>query len=338
MSTVAELDERQSRPPEALIAMMRRLDGDMLVLGAGGKMGPTLARMARRASDAAGTRRTVIAVSRFTDAAARENLAAHGVETRTCDLLDDTQLAALPGAPNIIYLAGRKFGASGDPALTWAMNTLLPARVLAAFPRSRIIVLSTGNVYPFSPADGPGSRESDATGPVGEYAQSCLGRERMVEYHARRNGTQAAIIRLNYAVDLRYGVLLDIATRVAHGEAVELGMGYVNVIWQADANAAALLALEHASVPPAVFNVTGPAVLSVRALAARFATLFGTVPRYAGIESETALLSDATLFHDTFPFPKMSLDTMCRLVAHWISIGGEVWNKPTRFEQRGGIF
>jgi nucleoside-diphosphate-sugar epimerase len=338
IASVELLDELQSEPVPGLVDFMRRLPGDLLVLGAGGKMGPTLARLARRASDEAGIAKRVIAVSRWSDPGARALLEACGVETLEADLLDRSQLAALPEVPNVVFLAGRKFGSTGNEALTWAMNVLLPAMVAERYAASRIVALSTGNVYPLTPAQGRGCTEDDAPAPLGEYAQSCLGRERMMQYAAATRGTASAIIRLNYAIDLRYGVLLDLAQRVHEGREVPLATGCVNVIWQRDANAAVLLALEHCAVPPVVLNVTGPDVLSVRALATRLGELLGRVPIFEGEESGTALLSDASRFHALMPFDKVDVDTLLRLTADWVLHNRPVWNKPTHFETRDGKY
>ncbi|MDH7515859.1 MAG: NAD(P)-dependent oxidoreductase [Bacteroidota bacterium] len=338
IESVEQLDEAQSRPPEALVSFMRGLDGDIVVIGAGGKMGLSLARMAKRAGDASAVPRRVIAVSRFTDRKAREALHEAGVETLACDLLEESAVDALPGVENVVFMAGWKFGSAGDPARLWATNVYLPARVMRRYRGSRVVVFSTGNVYPFVPPETGGCTEEQPAAPVGEYAQSCLGRERVAAWCSGRDSTPTAIIRLNYAIDLRYGVLLDIGLKVYRGEPVDLRMGWVNVIWQADANAAALLALGAASVPPFVLNVTGPEILSVRRIAESFGNEFSRAPVFAHEEECTALLSHAGRFRKLFPIPLTSTRRMIRLVAHWIQIGGPTWGKPTGFERRDGVF
>ena len=338
IDSIEQLDELQSRPIPELLDLFRAIDGDLLVLGAGGKMGPTLARLARRVADEAGVTKRIIAVSRYTDPFIRKMLDTDGVETVEADLLDHAQLASLPDARNVLLLAGRKFGSSGNPPLTWAMNVLLPGMVMERFADSRIAALSTGNVYPLSPVANGGCAEDHPTDPAGEYAQSCLGRERMVQHGSAVRGTAATIIRLNYAIDLRYGVLLDIAQRVHAGTPVDLRTGYVNVIWQHDANAAALLALGICAAPPRILNVTGSSVLSVRAMAERLGALLGRAPVFSGAEEDTALLSNAALFHEIMPFEKVLLDDMLRWTAHWVRRGLPTWNKPTHFETRDGTF
>ncbi len=271
--------------------------GDVVVLGAGGKMGPSLARMIRRAADALGDGRRVVAVSRFGSGDAERALRDDGLETMRCDLLERDAVARLPDAPNVIFMAGQKFGTSEAPATTWAMNVLVPANAAERYADARIVAFSTGNVYGLSPVAGgrtAGARETDPLGPVGEYAQSCVGRERVLELAATRRGTRIAIVRLNYAIALRYGVLTDIALRVWHGEPVDLAMGYVNVIWQGDANARAIACLTHSASPPFVVNVAGAHALSVRRLAERFGELLGRAPLFVRSEADDALLSDNT--------------------------------------------
>jgi nucleoside-diphosphate-sugar epimerase len=317
---------------------MKRVPGDIMLLGVAGKMGPSLARMAKRASEAAGTPRRVIGVSRFRDAAARAELEQQGVETITCDLLDAAAVAALPEAPNIVYMAGMKFGATGQEPLTWAMNAWLPAIICQRYPRSRIAAFSTGNVYGLVPVAGPGSRETDTPQPAGEYAMSCLGRERMFEYFAQAQGTPVSLIRLNYACDLRYGVLVDVARKVWAGEPVDVCMGWFNTIWQGDANALSLLSLEKAAAPAWKFNLTGPAKLSVRAAAETFARLFRKPVQIAGSEAPDALLSDATVSIQQLDRLRVTEETLIEWVAHWIQEGGALLNKPTHFESRDGKF
>lgn len=330
-----ELDEILSRPRQETVAALDACPGDVMVLGAGGKMGPTLSRMAARAAH--GSRR-VIAVSRWSSPAAERELHEQGVETVRCDLLDRAAVGRLPDAPNVIFMAGQKFGTAGAPTATWAMNTIVPANCAERYNDSRIVAFSTGNVYALTPVEIGGSRENDSLGPVGEYAASCVGRERMLELSAEQHGTRVAIVRLNYAIDLRYGVLVDIALRVHGDDAVPLGMGYVNVIWQGDANRIALECLPHAASPPFVVNVTGRDVLSVRTIAEWFGTRFGKPARFAGNENADALLSNTERMRSTFAPPEVSLEQMLEWVADWVERGGPVLGKPTRFEARDGRF
>ena len=337
----AALEEMLSRPHASTVDVFRTLPGDVIVLGAGGKMGPSLARMARRAAteaDGTADRRRVLAVSRFPDAATATALEEAGVATIRCDLLDRTAVDSLPGAPNVVFMAGQKFGTGGAPAATWAMNTLVPAYCAHRYADARIVAFSTGNVYPLVPVTGPGARESDAPSPVGEYAASCLGRERMFEHASARSGTPVAIIRLNYAVDLRYGVLVDIATRVRAREPIDLTMGHVNVVWQGDANRVALESLARAAAPPYVLNVTGAAHLSVRSLAERFGAAFGVAPTFTGHEAPDALLSDTSRLAADFGALEVDTDTLTEWVAAWIASGGPLLGKPTKFERRDGRF
>jgi nucleoside-diphosphate-sugar epimerase len=335
----AELEDLLSSPRDATVAAVRACPGDIVILGAGGKMGPSLSRMARRAADGAGGASCrVIAVSRWSSETAQRRLNDVGVETIRCDLLDRSAVSALPDSPNVIFMAGQKFGTTGAPAMTWGMNTLVPAICAERYAESRIVAFSTGNVYPLTPTESGGARESDALGPVGEYAASCLGRERMFELFAERSGTRSAIVRLNYAIDLRYGVLVDIAARVFQGDEIPLAMGHVNVIWQGDANRVAIECLPHASAPPFVVNVTGTKTLSVRALASWFGERFGKPPRFAGDEGRDALLSNASLMAETFGEPEVNLSRMQEWVADWVEWGGPLLGKPTKFEARDGQF
>ena len=321
--------------------MFRELHGDVVILGAGGKMGPTLARMARRAAteaDGTDSARRVIAVSRFSNHEARKALEAPGVEVTSVDLLDHRAVRALPDAPNVVFMAGQKFGTDSAPSLTWAMNTLVPALCAERYAGSRIVAFSTGNVYPLVPVEGPGSREIDSPAPVGEYAASCLGRERMFEHASLRDGSPVAILRLNYAVDLRYGVLVDIAGKVLAGAPIDLAMGYVNVIWQGDANRIALEALGKASVPPFVLNLTGPERLRVRDVAERIGALLGRTPVFVGRESSDALLSETLLMQQQFAPPEVGADTLLTWVVDWIRAGNPLLDRPTKFERRDGRF
>jgi nucleoside-diphosphate-sugar epimerase len=330
-----ELEERLSRPSDALTASLAAAPGDVLVLGAGGKMGPSLSRMARRADPS----RRVIAVSRWSNRRAAEALEAHGVETLSADLLSPRELAALPDAPNLVFMAGQKFGTTGDPAATWAMNAAVPAFVAERFAGARTVVFSTGNVYPLTPPARGGSRETDPAAPVGEYAFSCLARERIFGAAAARHRTPVSIVRLNYAHDLRYGVLTDLALRIARGVPIDLAMGYVNVIWQGDANAFALAALARATAPdPFVVNVAGPETLRVADLARALGARLGVEPVFTGTEGADALLSNASRMRELLDHPLLPVGTLLDWVASWVRGGGPLLGKPTSFERRDGRF
>jgi nucleoside-diphosphate-sugar epimerase len=333
-----QLEERLATPNEKDVDLMRRLKGALILLGAGGKMGPSLAKLAKRASDTAGGRHRVIAVSRFSDQQSREELESSGVETISCDLLDRDEVAKLPDCENVLFLAGRKFGSSDRSDLTWAMNTIVPANVAYRYRDSRIVAFSTGNVYPFVSANSNGAAETDPPQPRGEYAQSCLGRERVFEFFSREYGTKSLIFRLNYAVDLRYGVLVDIARKVYEGREIDMTVGYFNVIWQGDANSYALRSLELCGAPPQYLNVTGPEIVSVRAAAEFYARRFGREIAFRGEESDEALLNDAARCHQLLGAPVVKADVLMEWVAHWVEIGGRSLNKPTKFEVSDGKF
>jgi dTDP-4-dehydrorhamnose reductase len=335
---VTELEELLSEPTEATIHALGALDGDIVILGAGGKMGPTLARMAKKASEISGVSRRVIAVSRFSSSKLEFQLQQWGVETMRCDLLDPKALSELPGAANIVYMAGMKFGCTGQESLTWAMNSFLPGLVSERYRKSRIAVFSTGNVYGLSPVGRGGSQEDDPLNPVGEYAMSCLGRERIFEHFSRTNHTKMSILRLNYAVELRYGVLVDIAERVFKGQVVPLSMGYLNAIWQGDASAMSLQTLGHASEPPFVINLAGPEVLNVRRVAEEFGERLHKPVRLEGEALGDALLSNANRAYKLFGHPRVGTEQMMTWIADWVSRGGETLAKPTHFEDRSGRF
>jgi uncharacterized protein YbjT (DUF2867 family) len=334
----AELEELLSRPTAAVVETLRQTSGDVIVLGAGGKMGPSLTAMVRRATDAIGDRRRIIAVSRFSSDDAAHTLESAGVEVVRADLGEREQIARLPDAPNVIYMAGQKFGTRDLPSRTWAVNTLVPAMVAERYASSRIVAFSTGNVYPMSPASSSGSREADSLTPLGEYANSCVGRERVLEHVSRTRGTRMSIIRLNYAVDLRYGVIVDIAHTIMSGEPVRLEMGFVNVIWQGDANAQAIASLTHAASPPFVVNVTGSERLAVRDVAKQLAALLGRPLQLQGIEAPDALLSDTSLAQSVFGQPSVSTPTLIGWVADWVGRGGTKLGKATKFEVRDGRY
>lgn len=332
------LEEALSRPTPGVAEALGRSPGDILVLGAGGKMGPTLARMALRAARESGDRRRVIAVSRWSDRALRSRVEGFGIETLAADLLDPGAASGLPDAPNVVYMVGRKFGSTGDEASTWASNAYLPGVLARRFARSRILAFSTGNVYPLTPVGSGGPREEDPTGPIGEYAQSCLARERILEWTSRREGTAVSIIRLNYAIDLRYGVLLDLARKVKEGAPIDLSMGHVNVIWQGDAGAQALRSLPLCASPPFVLNVAGPETLSVRSLALRLGERLGRQPVFKGREEERALLSNASRARELFGPPRVPVEEMIGWTADWLLRNGETYDRPTHFQVRDGKF
>jgi len=338
IDTEEELEERLSRPTEVDVAAMAALDGDLILLGAGGKMGPSLARLARRAADQAGAKKRIIAVARFTNRDVLSQLWSEGIETVECDLLERKKLSSLPDARNIVFMAARKFGTTGSEYLTWAMNTFLPGLVAERFRDSRIVAFSTGNVYPLQPVKQGGARESTPVDPQGEYAQSALGRERMFEYGSAKWGTPVVILRLNYAIDLRYGVLVDIATAVFHGRSIDLSMAAVNVIWQGDANAACLRSFAHCQSPPLILNITGPETLSVRSIAEEFGRRFEVEPLFTSEETPTALLSNATKAHQLLGSPTVTPCEMMDWIANWIQRGGVILNKPTHFQTRDGKF
>lgn len=333
-----ELEDLLSEPSAADVDCVGRLKADVMIIGAAGKMGPSLARRVHRAAGRAGITTRVLAVSRFSIPAVRQSLEADGIQTIACDLLDPDGIAALPRVENVLFLAGRKFGTLDRTDVTWATNTIVPARIAEHFAQSRMVVFSTGNVYPLVPACGPGSREDDPPAPTGEYAQSCLGRERVVEFVSRERKLRALTFRLNYAVDLRYGTLVDIARKVLAGEAVDLTMGFFNAIWQGDANSYALRSLELCSSPPAVLNVTGPERISVRETAEWFGSIFGRSPVFVNEEGPVALLSDSSRCRALLGEPTVPLRVLRQWVADWARAGGATLNKPTHFEVTDGRY
>ena len=329
------LEDYLATPSRDLVADLARVDGDLLILGAGGKMGPSLARLARNAMPA---ERRVIAVARFSEPGVRDGLQAHGVEAIACDLLDRAALAQLPRCANVIFMAGRKFGAEGNSALTWAMNAHVPALVADTFRASRIIAFSTACVYPFVPVISQGASEDETSlTPPGEYANSCVGRERMFEYFSQQHGTPGRLFRLSYAIDLRYGVLADVALGVWRGEPVDVTMGHVNVIWQGDANAQALRCLAVATVPTSPLNVSGP-MASIRWLAEEFARRFGKPVTITGQEAPTAWLLNTSQAESLFGYPRVPLLRQIGWVADWIAREQRLLGKPTKFESRDGKY
>ncbi|CAM3904452.1 NAD(P)-dependent oxidoreductase [Cohnella lubricantis] len=338
MNTMEQLIAQLTTPTEALVRDLAKVEGDIIILGVGGKMGPTLAALAANAVRQGGLHKQVIGVSRFSNQEARDELEQVGVKTISCDLLDDAALQALPHCDNVIYMAGNKFGTTGREHFTWAMNAYLPGRVAEKYKDSRIVAFSSGNIYPFVPVSSGGADESVEPQPVGEYAQSTLGRERIFEYHSHKNGTPMTMYRLNYAIDMRYGVLLEIAKAVQEGRAIDLTTGFANVIWQGDANSMALRCLNHCSAPPAVMNITGPETMSIRWAAERFAARLGKPAAFVNEERNVALLNNASKSHRTFGYPNVSLLQMIDWTAEWLLTGGATWNKPTHFQERGGKF
>lgn len=332
------VEERLSRPCDADAEAVAGLGSDLLILGVGGKMGPSLARLARRAADLAKVALRIRAVARFSDRELSGQLEAAGIETISCDLLEPGALEALPDAQNVIFMAARKFGTAGEAHLTWAMNTYLPGKVAERYRKARIVAFSTGNVYPLRRVADGGATEETPTAPVGEYAQSALGRERMFEYGSAKWGTRVAILRLNYAVEMRYGVLVDIGRAVFERRPVDVRMGYVNVIWQGDANSACLRSFTHCASPPCVLNITGPEILRVRDIAEQFGRSFGIAPQFSGEEADVALLNDAAESHGLFGLPQVPVDQVIEWTEYWISQGGRILNKPTYFEVQDGKF
>jgi len=338
MTELEQLELELLKPSNRLIADMYHIKGDIILLGVGGKMGPSMAKLAKLAVDQAGIKKRIIGVSRFSDPSAREELEAAGIETIAADLLNEDELAALPDADNIIYLAGTKFGTTGKEAFTWAMNAYLPGRVAERYKNSRIVAFSTGNVYPFTPVTSGGFSEEHPVAPVGEYGQSCLGRERIFQYFSEKNNTPTLIYRLNYAIDLRYGVLLEIAKSVNEGRAIDLTTGNVNVIWQGDANEIAIRSLLHCSTPTKILNVTGPETLSVKWLAEQFGLLMGKKPLFENEVQPTALLNNASEAHKLFGYPRVTIREMMEMTVSWLQGGGKISNKPTHFQERKGQF
>lgn len=337
-TNLASLEHQLLAPSTALIEDIKKIQGDIIFLGIGGKMGPSMAKLAIRAIQAAGIDKKVIGVSRFSTNELQQELEDLGITTIACDLLDPEQLEELPQVPNVIYLAGHKFGTTGNEDFTWAMNTYLPGMIASHFKKSNIVAFSSGNVLPFVPISQAGVSEETTPEPVGEYAQSCLGRERMFEYFAKKNNTPTLIYRLNYAVDFRYGVLVEIAKAVKALLPIDLTTENVNVIWQGDANEIALRSLLHCQTPAKILNVTGPEILSIRWIAERFAEHFQTSPIYINAPAGTALLNNASECHRLFGYPRTTIREAIDITAHWLMSGGELWNKDTHFQERKGKF
>jgi nucleoside-diphosphate-sugar epimerase len=334
-ASVEELEDFMTEPTPELVEDLARAPGDILVLGVAGKMGPTLARMAKRAAPD----RRVIGVARFSDPNSRKLLEEAGVETIACDLLDRDAVASLPRCPNVVFMAGMKFGSTGQLPLTWAMNVHVPAMVAEIFAGSRIVAFSTGCVYPFVPIESGGATEDvEPVPPPGDYAWSCLGRERMFQHFSNLNGTPGRLIRLNYAIDLRYGVLHDVAIKVRDGEPIDVSMGHVNMIWQGDANAAALRCLCRTTAPTTPLNVTGPETIGIRSLAQTFGRLMDREPQLVGTEGPVGWLNNASRMHAELGYPRVPLLTMIGWTADWLLRAMPTLNKPTHYEVRDGRY
>jgi nucleoside-diphosphate-sugar epimerase len=333
-----QLEELISRPSAEAVDMFSRLDGDIMFLGIGGKIGPTLAQMAIRACKAAGITKKIYGVSLFESEEEQKRIEKLGIETIYGDLLDTKFIGSLPKVKNVYFLAGMKFGSEDNLSLTWAVNSYMPALVVEHFKDSRISAFSTGCVYPLVPVESGGSKEADRPEPVGEYAQSCLGRERMFEYGSRKNNTPVTLIRLNYSVELRYGVLIDIATKVKNEEPLDLSMGYFNVIWQGDVNDVVLRSIEIASSPAKILNITGEKILKVRDIAVEFGKLFGVEPKLAGKEAPTALLNNSNYAYELFGRPKVPISAVIKWIAEWMKEDKKLLGKPTHYEVRDGRY
>ena len=332
------LEELLSIPSKETIEMFSRIDGDIMFLGVAGKIGPSLALMAKKACDEAGVKKRIIGVSRFSSEQELKKIKGYGVEVIRGNLLDQAFLEGLPKVKNIFFLAGMKFGSDGNLPLTWAMNSFLPGLVAQTFKDSRIVAYSTSCVYPLTSPEKGGAKETDMPAPIGEYAQSCLGRERMFEHGSKINGTPVSIIRLSYAVEMRYGVLIDIATQVKNEKVIDLAMGYSNVIWQGDANNVVLRSLEQTTSPATILNISGDEVLSVRSVAMEFGKLFGKEPKFRGKEAETALLVDSQQAYRLFGRPNVPVSKLIKWIAQWLDEGQRLLGKPTHFEVRDGKY
>ncbi len=338
MNDLQQRYEQLLQPSPELIADISKIEGDIMILGAGGKMGPALAKLARAAVEKAGVDKRIIAVSRFSEKGLANELEAVGIETIAADLLLEAELQALPEVKNVLYLAGTKFGTTGNESLTWAMNSYLPGRVADKFRDANIVAFSTGNVYPLTSLATGGATEGTAPEPLGEYAQSCLGRERIFQFFSKNHGTPVLIYRLNYANDVTYGVLLELCKSVIAGKPIDLRMGMVNVIWQGDANEIALRSLLHTATPAKILNVTGPEQLSVRWIAEQFGKLAGKEPVFVHEAQSTALLSNAAACTNLFGYPRTGPNQMIRLIHDWVSQGGKTIDKETHFQERSGKF
>jgi nucleoside-diphosphate-sugar epimerase len=338
IDTEQQLEERLARPSPADVAAMHALDGDVAVLGVGGKMGPSLVRLMRRAITEAGVKKRILAIARFSDRTLPAALQSEGIEPIACDLQEDGALARLPDVPNVIFMAARKFGTTGSEHLSWAINTQLPSMVADRYRHSRIVCFSSGNVYPLRHLHLGGATEDTAVDPQGEYAQSVLGRERIFEHASHRWGTPIALLRLNYAIDLRYGVLADIGQMVYERKPIDVRMAVMNMIWQGDANSVCVRCFPLCQSPPFVLNLTGPETLSTRWIAEQFGRHFGCEPIFTGEETSSAFLSNAAKQHRLFGYPTVTPEEIIEWVAHWIAKGNRMLGKPTHFQTRDGKF
>ncbi len=338
ISTEEQLEELISRPSDETVRMFDHTDGDIIFLGIAGKIGPSLAHMAKRACETAGIKKRIIGVSRFRSLAAKKKLEKMGIETISGDLLDAGFMRTLPIIKNVYFLAGMKFGSEENLSVTWAVNAYMPGLVIDHFKSSRIVAFSTGCVYPLVPVESGGSLETDTPDPVGEYAQSCLGRERVFEFGSIQSKTPVTLIRLNYSVEMRYGVLVDIALKVKSDMPVDLAMGYFNAIWQGDANDMVLRSLEKAASPASILNITGPEILSVREVAQQFGKLFGVEPKFINEEAKTALLNNSGMAYNLFGHPKISTEQVINWTADWLKKDKKILGKPTHFEARDGKY
>lgn len=332
-----ELDLLLTEPSEQLVEAVRSLSGDIAILGANGKMGLSQSIMAKRAIDKAGMKKQVYAVSRFSDREGRDKLDAYGIKTIACDLSDLEQVRQLPVTENMIFMAGRKFGTTGAEYLTWVMNVLVPANCARYYKGSRIVAYSTGNVYPGVKYETGGTKETDMTCPVGEYAQSCLGRERVFEYFAIADNTPVLLNRLNYATDLRYGVLYDIGSKIWNDEPVVTGVDYFNIIWQGDAVNYALLALQKVSSPATILNISG-SILSAKEVVEEMGVIMKKTVRFKSTCQGLSLITDVSKLLNWFGAPSVSSKELIRMQAEWIMQGGKSLNKPTHFEVDDGKF
>ena len=334
----SHLEDLLSEPTEKTIEAMSSIAGDIIFLGAGGKMGPSLVRMAKRASDAAGVDRKLIAVSRFSDESLVAKFHELGIETIAGNLLDESFIVDLPEVPNVVFMTGAKFGTSADASQTWAMNVWLPSMICRHYRNSRISAFSTGNVYPLVPVESGGSIETDPVDPIGEYAMTAVGRERMFQYFSQRDGIPTSLARLNYSVEMRYGVLVDLAKQVLAGTAIDLTMGYANVIWQADANSMFLQSMRDAQSPASIVNIAGPKVFAIKEVCEKLGELMAKDVSFVGQPGPTALLNNGSLGHSRYEAPRVGLDQILKWTADWLRRDQPTWSKPTHFEVRDGKF
>lgn len=338
MTVIDQIERDLTTPTAALVQEIAGLDGDITVLGVGGKVGPSVAIMAQRAVEEAGVDKKVFGVARFSDPAAKASLERAGVTAVAADLTDDLELDAIPDAANVIYMAGNKFGTVGNEHFTWMMNSYLPGRVAQRFRTSRIVAFSTLVTYPLADVSTGGSRETDPPGAIGEYAASCVGRERMFEHYSHKYGTPVLLFRLGYSIETRYGVLQEIAQAVYDGTPIPLEMGHASVIWQRDVAEYALRSLRLATSPPRALNITGPEIVSIRWLAERFGERFGREPIFEGAETGTAYVMDGAQLQAEFGYPTTTVPQMMDTVAEWVEAAKPLIGKPTKFQQRNGAF